>query len=207
MFQFLPWSVSGRRAARSMQRTGGSAVLVCFLVAVLEPGAAMAQAMSLAEAEQVAIARDAILRQVSADAEAMRHRAVMDGQLMDPKLRFGAVNVPTDSFSLRDDDMTMLEVGVSQEFAPGDSRELARKRMDQTAAAMESVALDRGRQVRREVRKLWTQLAYVDGCTRAAGPAGGLGGADAAFRACALRLWRGQATRRAAGGPRCRDAA
>ena len=163
MFQFLPWPVSGRRAARSMQRTGCSAVLVCFLVAVLQPGAAMAQAMSLAEAEQVAIARDAMLRQVSADAEAMRHRAVMDGQLMDPKLRFGAVNVPTDSFSLRDDDMTMLEVGVSQEFTPGDSRQLARKRMDQTAAAMESVAVDRGRQVRREVRKLWTQLAYVAG--------------------------------------------
>ena len=99
---------------------------------------AVAQDLSLAEAESIAIERDAMLRQMRADAEAMRQRAVMDGQLMDPKLRLGAVNVPVDSFSLRDDDMTMLEVGVSQEFQPGDSRQLSRKRMEQTAAAMDA---------------------------------------------------------------------
>jgi outer membrane protein TolC len=38
---------------------------------------------------------------------------------------------------------------------------LIRKRTEQTAAAMEAAAIDRKRLVRREVRKLWTQLAYV----------------------------------------------
>ncbi len=55
----------------------------------------------------------------------------------------------------------MLEVGVVQEFKPGRSRQLSRKQMQQLAAAMDATALDRERIVRREVRKLWTQLAYV----------------------------------------------
>ena len=91
----------------------------------------------------------------------MRERAVMDGQLMDPQLRLGAVNVPVDSFSLDAEDMTMLEVGVVQEFAPGDSRRLSRRQMELSATAMDATALDRERTVRREVRKLWTQLGYV----------------------------------------------
>jgi len=41
----------------------------------------------------------------------MRERAVAEGQLMDPKMRFGAVNVPVDSWSLDAEDMTMVEVG------------------------------------------------------------------------------------------------
>jgi outer membrane protein TolC len=120
-----------------------------------------ARALDLAEAEHIAIERDAMLRQLAAESLAMRERAVAEGQLMDPKLRFGAVNVPVDSFSLDAEDMTMLEVGVSQEFQAGRSRELARKRMEQSAAAAEAVAADRRRVVQREVRRAWTELAYL----------------------------------------------
>ena len=120
-----------------------------------------AQDLSLAEAERIALDRDAMTREMQSQAQAMRERAVMEGQLMDPELRFGAVNVPVDSFTLDAEDMTMLEVGVSQEFQPGRSRQLSRRQMEQLASAMEATAEDRGRLVRREVRKLWTQLGYV----------------------------------------------
>jgi outer membrane protein TolC len=80
---------------------------------------------------------------------------------MDPKLRLGAVNLPVDSFSLDAEDMTMLEVGVSQEFPAGRTRELARKRMEQSATATEAAAADRRLVVVREVRHAWTELAYV----------------------------------------------
>ena len=126
----------------------------------------MAAGLTLAESERIAVDRDAMLREMRAQGAAMRERAVMDGQLMDPQLRVGAVNVPVDSFSLDAEDMTMLEVGVVQEFKPGQSRQLSRKQMEQLAAAMDATALDRERIVRREVRKLWTQLAYV-GAARA----------------------------------------
>lgn len=132
-------------------------VLLCWSVAAMAP----AHALDLAEAERIAIERDATLRQLAAESQGMRERAVADGQLMDPKLRFGAVNVPTDSFSLDAEDMTMLEVGVSQEFPAGRTRQLARKRMEQSATAAEAVAADRRLVVQREVRRAWTELAYV----------------------------------------------
>jgi outer membrane protein TolC len=120
-----------------------------------------ASALSLADAERIAVERDAVLRQLASESESMRERGVAEAQLMDPKLRFGAVNVPVDSFSLDAEDMTMLEVGVSQEFPAGRTRELARKRMEQSAAAAEAVAGDRQLVVRREVRRVWTELAYL----------------------------------------------
>jgi len=120
-----------------------------------------AAGVSLADAERIAIERDSMLRQLEAEAFSMRERAIAEGQLMDPKLRFGAVNVPVDSFSLDDEDMTMLELGVSQEFPGGRTRELARQRMQESAAAAEAVAADRRLIVRREVRRAWTELGYV----------------------------------------------
>jgi outer membrane protein TolC len=117
--------------------------------------------LSLAEAERIAIERDAMLREMRAQGAAMRERAIMDGELMDPQLRVGAVNVPVDSFSLDEEDMTMLEVGIAQEFTPGQSRQLSRRQMQQQATAMEASAQDRERIVRRDVRRRWTQLAYI----------------------------------------------
>jgi len=139
--------------------------VLLFAVAPL-PLHAATDGLTLAESERIAIERDAMLREMRAQGAAMRERAVMDGQLMDPELRVGAVNVPVDSFSLADEEMTMLEVGIAQEFQPGQSRQLSRKQMQQLAAAMDATALDRERIVRREVRKLWTQLAYI-GAARA----------------------------------------
>jgi outer membrane protein TolC len=120
-----------------------------------------AHALDLAEAERIAVERDAVLRQLDAESGAMRERAVAEGQLMDPKLRFGAVNVPVDSFSLDAEDMTMLEVGLSQEFQPGRTRQLTRRRMEQSASAMEAAIGDRQRTVQREVRRTWAELAYL----------------------------------------------
>jgi outer membrane protein TolC len=126
------------------------------------PSRTLAADLTLAEAERAAIERDAMLREMRAQGAAMRERAVMDGELMDPQLRVGAVNVPVDSFNLDEEDMTMLEVGIAQEFTPGKSRQLSRRQMQQLATAMDATALDRERIVRRDVRKLWTQLAYID---------------------------------------------
>ena len=143
-----------------------AASLVVLAGLLLLPGSATparAQGLTLAEAERIALERDAMTREMQAQAQAMRERAVMEGELMDPELRLGAVNVPVDSFSLDEEDMTMLEVGVSQAFQPGRTRQLSRKQMEQLASGMDATARDRERLVRREVRKLWTQLGYVGG--------------------------------------------
>jgi len=145
-----------RRRSLSM-----SSVRSCALLWLAASVSLPAHALDLAEAERIAIERDATLRQLAEESRAMRERAVAEGQLMDPKLRLGAVNVPVDSFSLDAEDMTMLEVGVSQEFPAGRTLELARQRMEQSAVAAEAVAADRRLVVQREVRRAWTELAYV----------------------------------------------
>ncbi len=147
-----------RRRPISILGTPAYAALTLCLCAAASQAA---PALTLAEAERIAVERDAVLRQLANESLAMRERGVAEGQLMDPKLRFGAVNVPVDSFDLDAEEMTMLEVGVSQEFPAGRTRELARKRMEQSAAAVEAAAADRRLQVQREVRRAWTELAYV----------------------------------------------
>ena len=144
----------------SKRLSAAPALAALILLLVAAPRLTAAD-LTLAEAERIALERDAMTREMKVQAQAMRERAVMDGQLMDPELRFGAVNVPVDSFSLSAEDMTMLEVGLSQEFQPGKSRRLSRRQMEQLAAGMDATALDRERLVRRDLRRLWTQLAYV----------------------------------------------
>ena len=131
--------------------------LACVLV---QPAAAVAGA-TLAEAERLAVERDPMVRQLGAEAEAMRERGIAMSQLMDPKLRVGALNVPTDSFSLTAEDMTMVEVGLSQEFPAAGVRPLTRQKMEQQAAAADAMVADRKRSVQREVRRVWTELAYI----------------------------------------------
>ncbi len=127
----------------SLNRFAGVVTLAMALVGGSLPSQAAAAGLTLAESERIAVDRDAMLREMHAQGAAMRERAVMDGELMDPQLRVGAVNVPVDSFSLDAEDMTMLEVGVVQEFQPGKSRRLSRKQMEQLATAMDATALDR----------------------------------------------------------------
>jgi outer membrane protein TolC len=136
-----------------------SLALICVLAAGSRASAA--DNLSLADAERLAIERDAVLQQLGAESVGMREQAIAEGQLMDPKLRVGAVNVPTNNFSLTDEDMTMVEIGVSQEFPSGNTRELARKRMTQIATASEAAAADRRRVVSRELRRVWIELAYL----------------------------------------------
>jgi len=156
---FAPFLAPAGRRFLSVPSVRRSAMLA--LLCLCGMAASPVIAMDLAAAEHLAIERDATLRRLDAESLAMRERAVADGQLMDPKLRFGAVNVPVDSFSLDSEAMTMLELGVSQEFQPGRTRELARRRMEQSASAVDAVSGDRRRTVQREVRRVWAELAYL----------------------------------------------
>lgn len=158
MAQVRPAPAQGR-----LIRNRRSAPTVTALVALLSAGPTVHAdpTLSLADAERIAIQRDAVLQQLAVESEGMRQRAIAEGQLMDPRLRVGAVNVPVDSWSLTAEDMTMVEVGVSQEFPAGRTRELSRRRMEQIATASQAAAGDRRRVVQRELRRVWVDLAYI----------------------------------------------
>ena len=156
MAQVTPAAAQGR----SNQALLSALLAVTALIGVASSQSLRADpTLSLAAAEQLAIERDAVLQQLAVESAGMRERAIAEGQLMDPRLRLGAVNVPTDSFSLTQEDMTMVEVGVTQEFPAGRTRELARRRMEQIATASQAAAGDRRRVVQRELRPPHRPLA------------------------------------------------
>jgi outer membrane protein TolC len=153
---------------RSNQALVSALLALAALVGLASPQSLRADpTLSLAAAERLAIERDAVLQQLAVESAGMRERAVAEGQLMDPRLRLGAVNVPTDSFSFTEEDMTMVEVGVSQEFPAGRTRQLARRRMEQIASASQAAAGDRRRVVQRELRRVWVELAYIEAAKHA----------------------------------------
>jgi len=124
--------------------------------------AAMAEPVSLTEAQALAVARDAGGAAFAAEAEATRARAVAAGELPDPEARLGAVNVPADSFEFDREDMTMIEVGVMQRFPPGKSRSLAREQLERHALHYDAEGAARARVVRAGVARLWRELDYLE---------------------------------------------
>jgi outer membrane protein TolC len=159
MSTLRPAARLGRPLFKGFKTAATFAATFCVLFA--GPSSRAAAGVTLADAERLAIERDSVLQQLAVESGGMRETAIAEGQLMDPRLRVGAVNVPVDSFSLTAEDMTMLEVGVSQEFPAGRTRELSRQRMTQIATATEAKAGDRRRIVQREVRRVWVELAYL----------------------------------------------
>ena len=71
-----------------------------------------------AEAERLALEQAPTLARPRANVSASAERTVYEGRLPAPQLTTGFVNVPTDSYNLRQDDMTMTMVGVRKASRP-----------------------------------------------------------------------------------------
>jgi cobalt-zinc-cadmium efflux system outer membrane protein len=75
-----------------------------------------ARPLPLQEARAKALADNAGLAQLQARYEALREIPPQAATLPDPVLSFGALNFPADDFDRQQEDMTQLQVGVSQMF-------------------------------------------------------------------------------------------
>lgn len=170
------------------RRAGPTALISIFIAGLWLAGAAQAAPLTLAEAQRLAVERDAGREALQSESAAMRDMAVAAGQLPDPEARFGAVNVPVDSWDLDREEMTMLEVGVMQRFPAGRTREHSRARYESDALGAEAEALERARRVRFEVERSWRELDYLDRALALAAEearwiAALAGGAEAAYAA------------------------
>jgi outer membrane protein TolC len=142
-------------------------LFVVHAVAAFAPLAASAQApLTLAEAERLALAHAPWYAHHRTNVTAAAERTVYEGRLPDPQLTVGALNVPSDSWKLDQEDMTMLMVGVRQAFPPGDTLAQRTHRAEQELKREEARLEIERRNLLREVRRTWLELYYAGAALR-----------------------------------------
>jgi outer membrane protein TolC len=136
-------------------------------IAVLLPMGSHAAdpALTLTEAQRIAVERSRQLLAHDASIRSSREMAVAARQLPDPVLRLGIDNLPVegaDRFSLGRDFMTMRRIGVMQEFTGSEKRRLRSARFEREAdrAVAEKNATLAG--VQRDTAMAWLDVLYLE---------------------------------------------
>ena len=116
--------------------------------------------LTLAEAEDIALAAEPGYEALAARADAFQEQAVAAGQLPDPELRVGLENYPTDGGGFSAEVMTQAKLGIRQAFPRGRVRELGSEQMRSRADAFDRSADARLREVLTSVRNTWLEAYY-----------------------------------------------
>ena len=116
--------------------------------------------LSLQEAESLAADQDPRLSEIRLKSEALQESAVAAGTLPDPKLKFGLMNFPTDTFDRDQEPMTQIQLGVVQMFPSGDTLQLKSDRMVDNAKGETARAMAQKRNVIQQVRMNWLDVYY-----------------------------------------------
>ena len=117
--------------------------------------------LHLEEAVTLALnANDPTVQRFTERAAALEERAVADGQLPDPQLRFGLANWPVDSFDFEQEPMTQIQVGLRQSFPSGSTRSLTTARRRAEAREQRSARYLQELQIVLQVRRTWLELSY-----------------------------------------------
>ena len=136
--------------------------LYLFLYCCSAASAWANEPLSLQQAETLALQHNPALAAMGKRAEAMAAIPSQVGSLPDPKVSFNAMNLPVDSFSTTQENMTQLQLGFSQSLPfPG---KLGLK--SDAAKAMAAAALQNTQEFRlvllRNTRIHWWNLFYLD---------------------------------------------
>ena len=147
--------------------THGARILaLCSLSGYYALALAAEAPLTLERAEQLAILQAPGLAQHRNHVQVAAERTVSEGQLPDPQLVVGAINVPTDTFDLSQDDMTMTTIGVRQAFPPGVTRALRTQRAGHNLTRAQALLELEHRTLVRNVRHTWLELYYLGSARR-----------------------------------------
>jgi len=139
--------------------------LIATIVAVIITTSAHAQSnlpLTMAEAEDLALAAEPGRLSLEAQAAALDERAIVAGELPDPMLRVGLNNFPLESGGFSTEGMTQVMVGYRQAFPAGKTRSLSFEKFGLLADSMNENAATRGRNVRTATQKAWLELYFLD---------------------------------------------
>ncbi len=118
--------------------------------------------LTLAEAERLALKVNPGLASMASRARAIAEIPPQVGTLPDPRLAFDSVNLPVDTFSTTQENMTQLRVGLSQEIPfPGKLRLREEAAQFEAKSAGFDVVETRLRLIR-NVHISWWNLFYLD---------------------------------------------
>ena len=156
---------SGSRTMRS--------ALIHTIVAALAITAIVAPAharpdtpLTLAEAEDLALAAEPGQLALEARAAALDERAIVAGELPDPMLRVGLNNFPLESGGFSTEGMTQVMVGYRQAFPAGKTRSLSYEKFGLLSDGMSENANARARSVRTATQKAWLELYFLERADR-----------------------------------------
>lgn len=117
--------------------------------------------LTLAETIQLATQNQPLLQSLDDAASSSRQAAIAEGQLPDPKVKFGVINLPvttSDSLRFDRDDQTMVNVEISQDMTPRKKREVASNRMLAEADQFHTEKITTARTIERDVALAWLDV-------------------------------------------------
>jgi outer membrane protein TolC len=147
----------------NMSRTPCACVTAPFslaIVAILNFYSFPALAITLADAEVIALSDEPGSGSYTNHQRALEELSVSAGQLPDPRIQLGGLNMPTNSFDLNQEPMTQVRVGIKQEFPAGDTRSIRQRQTLIESEGMAYRASERRLAVRRDVRTGWFEALY-----------------------------------------------
>jgi outer membrane protein TolC len=128
----------------------------------LQSAVAATETLTLQEAELMALSNEPGLRSLDAKTQSMQQRSVADGQLMDPKIQVGLLNLPTDTFDFDQEPMTQLKVSYIQQFPAGNTRQIKSEKSIKQSKQFVHRGEDRRRAILKQVRLSFLEVLYWD---------------------------------------------
>ncbi len=139
-----------------------SAPAICLLAVSLGAlNAASAATLTLAAAEARLARSNPALAASEQRIHALDKRADAATRLPDPKVSLDAVNLPSNSFSLTQQGMTMLSFGISQEFPPIGKLGLQGRELHIQATGLRYARQESRADLVVQLRRAWFDAVYV----------------------------------------------
>lgn len=132
-------------------------LLAIGLVLLLPVGSYAKQGLSITMAEQIALQYDPMIKSYDQRMASFNEQAVSVNTWPDPKMRFGILSLPTDTYDLDQEPMTQIIVGYQQMLPRGDSLDYMVRKMRAKADQSQADMVLRKRQVMLNTRKAWLE--------------------------------------------------
>ncbi|WP_163055394.1 TolC family protein [Acidithiobacillus ferrooxidans] len=140
---------------------GGIRFLAGVLL-LLSTTLASAAPLSLQDAEAIALGKNPGLGAIKQKIVELRHQAVAVAQLPDPHLDLGAADLPLNNFSMNQQQMSMLSVGLSQTFPSFGKLGLEGQQAGVEAQASVDTLRGQSAELVLLLRRAWLQALYAE---------------------------------------------